>query len=444
MSSSGSPAGATAARASEMQDRGMTAETALRIAKAHMAFDVLASGRSLPTTLNELTNALRGVLASDLVAVDVPSPAGRLRAVAAAIDSPAWSQALRSVGLGSGSPPLLDVDAPQGQVPTPAEFESLGVTSLLAFPLRGRHGDGVLWLGFPAAHVMEAGELTCLQVLAAELSLRLERAMETVGPESSPADSRPVDKPHESERFAQGTEELIGMAVHEIRTPLTPLTMLLNSLERKAKNGATDIDVVSRARRQVERLTQMVSDLLDLSRLGRGRLELSDDSADIAEALRVAAQKFRDAHGEERLELHAIAGPVFVRADGHRLGTSLFSLLEHVTRVSPSSRAVTVDFEVADHHALVSIRSTAPSSPEIRAAHLPEPAKSPSHHAERLKGIAAHLAEALIRRQGGSVATDDDRGSLRLRLTFPLAPPLSAPPPSDDTPPTVAPGRGGQ
>src|SRR6266436_8863370 len=70
--------------------------------------------------------------------------------------------------------------------------------------------------------------------------------------------------------------DFLTVAAHELRTPRTPLSMYLQSIERRVKRGQSlGGELVSKARRQVERLGKLVEDLLDVARLESRHMQLS-------------------------------------------------------------------------------------------------------------------------------------------------------------------------
>src|SRR5205814_9331831 len=70
--------------------------------------------------------------------------------------------------------------------------------------------------------------------------------------------------------------EFLAVAAHELRTPVTPLSMYLQGIERRLSRGAAvEPELVEKARKQVRRLSRLVEDLLDISRPESGRLSLS-------------------------------------------------------------------------------------------------------------------------------------------------------------------------
>jgi signal transduction histidine kinase len=95
----------------------------------------------------------------------------------------------------------------------------------------------------------------------------------------------------EAEDAVRIRDEFLSIASHELRTPLNPLGLALDSLLR-ATTDARATEQLTLARRQVTRLTTLVNQLLDVSRLTAGRLVLEREELDLAEVVRDAAHRF--------------------------------------------------------------------------------------------------------------------------------------------------------
>ena len=94
----------------------------------------------------------------------------------------------------------------------------------------------------------------------------------------------------DAENAVRLRDEFLAIASHELRTPLTPLRLQLQVMLRhlrKGPGGAEDLEAAAEsALRQTERLTMLVNDLLEVSRISMGRLTLNVESMDLAEAAR--------------------------------------------------------------------------------------------------------------------------------------------------------------
>ncbi len=91
-------------------------------------------------------------------------------------------------------------------------------------------------------------------------------------------------------------DEFLQIASHELNTPLTPLALKLSTLQSLATKGQVSPEVLSKhletAQRQVRRLTELVKDLLDVTRLSRGKLQLSLSEVSLPEVVTAVADQF--------------------------------------------------------------------------------------------------------------------------------------------------------
>lgn len=110
-------------------------------------------------------------------------------------------------------------------------------------------------------------------------------------------------------------DEFISIASHELRTPLTPLQLHMKALQRGAASlpeGApreAQLERVAACARQVDRMTRLVANLLDVTRLHAGRLEVEREPLDLGELVGDAAGRFRDELARAGRELHLRVEP---------------------------------------------------------------------------------------------------------------------------------------
>jgi signal transduction histidine kinase len=118
----------------------------------------------------------------------------------------------------------------------------------------------------------------------------------------------------EAERAVRIRDDFLAMAGHELRTPLTSLHGSVETLLRAARQGMLDARTPDRIQRmlkiiekQDERLIKLVSNLLDVSRLSEGRLELEMEEVDLCAVVYDVVECFREeiARAQCRLEIHA-------------------------------------------------------------------------------------------------------------------------------------------
>ncbi|MFL5925806.1 MAG: sensor histidine kinase, partial [Gaiellaceae bacterium] len=111
--------------------------------------------------------------------------------------------------------------------------------------------------------------------------------------------------------------EFIANASHELRTPLFSLGGFLELMDDPGLDEATRDEFLAQMREQVDRLTKLATDLLDLSRLDAGRLSVVSEPIELAELAEEVAAEFRGRAGDHVLEV--AAEPVGARGDAERV-----------------------------------------------------------------------------------------------------------------------------
>lgn len=141
-------------------------------------------------------------------------------------------------------------------------------------------------------------------------------------------------------------DEFIGIASHELKTPITSakiFTQILQKLLRQ-KEEKQALGYMTRIDDQLDKLTQLINDLLDVSRIQAGKLELRPQVFSLAKLIRETARDIQAGSGSHKI---LIRGKVKkrVHADKNRIGQVLINLLSNAIAYSPSSRRVAVKVE---------------------------------------------------------------------------------------------------
>ena len=104
----------------------------------------------------------------------------------------------------------------------------------------------------------------------------------------------------ELERGVHSRDEFLSIASHELKTPLTPLRLQIEGLHRLLDRGTQELSRerleprLATIERQIERMTELVDKLLDISRITSGRMELSLEEVDLAAIVRDVAARYKD------------------------------------------------------------------------------------------------------------------------------------------------------
>ncbi|MDI3340004.1 MAG: PAS domain-containing protein [Sphaerobacter sp.] len=145
-------------------------------------------------------------------------------------------------------------------------------------------------------------------------------------------------------------EEFLSIAAHELKTPVTSIKLftqgMLRTLHRRGELGPerTERDLRT-ILEQIDRLTQLVDDLLDVSRIRTGRLEYRFERVDLGALVQTVVERFTTHLSDDerfRLRLHVTPGLPPVSADPTRIDQVITNLLSNALKYSPGGGTVTV------------------------------------------------------------------------------------------------------
>jgi signal transduction histidine kinase/ActR/RegA family two-component response regulator len=142
-------------------------------------------------------------------------------------------------------------------------------------------------------------------------------------------------------------DRFLAVLSHELRTPLTPVLSTVQAIESEPDLPESMRPSIEMIKRNVELEARLIDDLLDLTRVARGKLELDMQVADAHQAMRHAIDICRDEVGGKGLRLHAelSAAGHFVHADSARLQQVFWNLIKNAVKFTPTGGQVWIRSE---------------------------------------------------------------------------------------------------
>ena len=152
-------------------------------------------------------------------------------------------------------------------------------------------------------------------------------------------------------------DEFLATLAHELRTPLSALRTASEALRLKAPDNADLVTLQGVFQRQVQQLTRLTNDLLDVSRFTRDKLTLRRRRVAIAEIINSAMETVRPVveKREQTVKIVAPSGPVHVDGDLARLSQALANLLDNAARYSPQGGRIDLTAELSGPHVLIKV-----------------------------------------------------------------------------------------
>jgi signal transduction histidine kinase/DNA-binding response OmpR family regulator len=229
----------------------------------------------------------------------------------------------------------------------------------------------------------------------------------------------------EIQRADQRKNEFLATLSHELRNPLAPMRAALHMLRSQPVEPAKSKALLDTMDRQVGQMTRLVEDLLDISRITRGVIELRRETLDVSSEIRNAVESCQ---GAIELGRHAVAvelppDPLYVVADRVRLQQILENVILNAVKYTEPGGRIAISAESGLSDIVIRVRDNgigiAPDKLQQVWDLFVQVDESPDRARKGL-GIGLALVRDLVKRHGGTVEAHSDglgRGSLfTLRL----------------------------
>jgi two-component system, chemotaxis family, CheB/CheR fusion protein len=220
-------------------------------------------------------------------------------------------------------------------------------------------------------------------------------------------------------------DEFIALLAHELRNPLAPISSGIEILKRRDLDAAVAERVTLTMSRQAAQLVRLIDDLLDVSRISSGRLQLRKSRVRLSDIVRdaVAAVRPMIERAGHQLSVDAPREPIVLEADAARLTQVVANLLNNATRYTPAGGKISIGVQRDGDAVVLSVKDTGYGIPENALPHVFEmfyQGADPRSATQTGLGIGLALAKSLVEMHGGTISASSgglDRGAeFKLRL----------------------------
>ncbi|MCA1657917.1 MAG: PAS domain S-box protein, partial [Verrucomicrobiaceae bacterium] len=219
----------------------------------------------------------------------------------------------------------------------------------------------------------------------------------------------------EADRANMAKSEFLSRMSHELRTPLNAILGFGQLIERQSETDAqrNRVGYILGAGRH---LLNLINEVLDISRIEAGKLQLSSEPVRIADALAEALDLMRPIAAERRIDLLAssdLDGDCFVQADRQRFKQVLLNLLTNAIKYTPSGGKVSVEYSpVGENTIRLGFTDTGPGIPAHNLSRLFTPFDRLDAEESSVEGTGLGLAlcQRLMQAMQGRVGVDSTVG----------------------------------
>ena len=219
----------------------------------------------------------------------------------------------------------------------------------------------------------------------------------------------------EADRANRAKSEFLSRMSHELRTPLNAILGFGQLLERQSPTPTqrTRVQHVITAGRH---LLALINEVLDISRIEAGRIQLSLEPVCVAEAVQETLDLMRPLANERRIQLIAdvdMDSTVHVLADRQRFKQVLLNLLTNAVKYTPGSGSVTVSYAANGNEKLrIQVRDSGPGIAKEKLARLFTPFDRLGAELSNVEGtgLGLVLSQRLIHAMGGAIGVESGHG----------------------------------
>jgi len=198
-------------------------------------------------------------------------------------------------------------------------------------------------------------------------------------------------------------DEFISIASHELKTPLTTIKGFFQLIKRDVTEQTSLGSFVVKAERQLERLSRLIEDLLDVSKINAGKMVYNKENFDFSTLLADTVESIQHTTTTHQIELHSGCDIQFY-GDQLRIEQVLINLLNNAIKYSPGSRKIVVKCEIANNNLVVSVEDLGVGIAEEHLKSLFNRFYRVDNSSARFQGLGLGLfiANEIVKRHGGS------------------------------------------
>jgi signal transduction histidine kinase len=350
-----------------------------------LTLPALCNGREPAEILGLLAEALESTLGLEAcyacarVAPEAPLTCVlRIRGASVAADNPDWQCLLEAAGSTHNGPPSLIDNSP------------IGALRMVSYDM-GYFGEGSVCVASSDPQFPTSSQSLVLQAAVTVAASALQSARLA----------------RENAEASQARDDFLGLLAHELRNPLAPIVTALNLMKLKSGGGLSrEQQIIDR---QVGHLSRLVDDLLDVSRIARGKVELTKAPVELSEVIAKAVEIANPLLEQRRhyVRVEAPSSGLVVDGDSARLAQITANLLMNAAKYTEPGGNIAVRAARANGEIELSVKDNGTGIGPDLLPHVFDlflEGRSGAGRASGSLGIGLSLVKMLVRLHGGSVS----------------------------------------
>lgn len=211
---------------------------------------------------------------------------------------------------------------------------------------------------------------------------------------------------NEFKNLVKQKDTFLGIASHELKTPLTSLKLYAQVLERMLRKTGDEknADFAKKMDLQVVKLTSLIGDLLDVTKINSGKIHLNQSSFDFEKVVLETAEELQMST-THKIEIYTEKGGT-VFADRERIGQVITNLIANAIKYSPDADRIIVETQHQENEVIFTVKDFGIGMPEDKKDRVFEQYYRVSGDEESTfpgLGLGLYIAAQIVERSGGKI-----------------------------------------
>jgi signal transduction histidine kinase len=271
------------------------------------------------------------------------------------------------------------------------------MVSYLAVPVTSRSGEviGGLVFGHPQPAKFTVEHETLVVSIAAQAAISIDNAKLF----------------EEVKALNDKKDEFIGLASHELKTPLASINGYLQILDRQIKDEGPK-RFLGKALNQVSRITSLVNDLLDVSKIEAGKLQLISAEFDLWHIINESIELIQHSQSSHAITFESNVEQCHVKGDAQRIEQVVVNLLSNAIKYAPKSNRVEVALQCTEENITVSVKDFGSGIAKDKLKNIFTRFYRIDEASPNISGlgIGLYLAHEIITRHNGQIWAESELG----------------------------------
>jgi PAS domain S-box-containing protein len=218
----------------------------------------------------------------------------------------------------------------------------------------------------------------------------------------------------EQKHLQRQKDDFIGIASHELKTPITSIKAYTQVLEKilKKKGETHEAAMINKMDVQLNRLTSLIGDLLDVTKINSGKLQFNNREFDFNVLVNEIVEELQRTTSKHRL-VENLSPPVFVFGDKERIGQVITNLITNAIKYSPNSDNIIVSTEIKNNEVVLCVQDFGIGIAEKDLEKVFEQFYRVSGYMQHTfpgLGLGLYISSEIIKREGGRIWVTSEQG----------------------------------